>query len=797
MALELSHLVNAHPALVWIALADGRAEILNQRWCAYTGLGVNQAMGHGWQAAVHPNDLALVLERWRSCLVSGQPGEVEARLRRHDGQYRRFHFSVSPIADDSGRIVKWYGINTDIEDRVRSDAAARQRQWAFAQIVDGLPAIVALFTPNGRIMFCNRRMLEYLDETMEQVRAKTSAYNFHPDDRDEVLALWAASVRSGKPFDREARLCRADGVYRWHRTRVFPLHNAAGDIELWYGHSTDIDDTKRAESKLAAEKQLLERVAQGVPLPAMLEELCRLVEALAPSCYVSVLLIDPIGRTFRAGAGPSLPQSYIGFLDGRTIDANEDPWSLAIASKAPIISAHVAKDPRWASSSWSQRMTEFGLGSCWSTPIVSGRQQVLGIFAIYRREPENPTADEQELIERFAYIAGITIERAQADAALKASEAELRQAHTHLSEAQRLSKTGSFTSDLLMDEHTWSDELYRICEFEVGSRTTFERVREIVHPEDMPSYEAALASGFDGSGFDFMFRIVGGRNTVKHLHAVAHRVEQISDRPMFTGAVQDVTARKVAEDALTRARAELAHVARAMTIGALTASIAHEVSQPLSGVITNSSTCLRMLATSPPNLDGVRAAVQRTLRDGNRAAEVVQRLRGLFARQQPATEPVDLNEASREVLTLSSSELQDHGVILRTDLDETLPSVSGDRVQLQQVILNLVLNAADAMKTVDDRRRDLLLETAREDASLVRLSVRDSGVGIDPQNLAKVFDAFYTTKSHGMGVGLSISRSIIESHNGRLWATTNDGPGATFSFSIPCEPGQPSLKREG
>ena len=190
-------------------------------------------------------------------------------------------------------------------------------------------------------------------------------------------------------------------------------------------------------------------------------------------------------------------------------------------------------------------MMQFGLGSCWSTPIVSGHQQVLGIFAVYRREPESPTADEQELIERFTYIAGITIERAQADAALKASEAELRQAHTHLSEAQRLSKTGSFTSDLLTDEHTWSDELYRICEFEAGSAMTFERVRQIVHSEDLPLYEAALASGFDGSGFDFTFRIVGGRSTVKHLHAVAHRVEQIDDRQVFTGAVQDVTARKV------------------------------------------------------------------------------------------------------------------------------------------------------------------------------------------------------------------------------------------------------------
>jgi signal transduction histidine kinase len=218
----------------------------------------------------------------------------------------------------------------------------------------------------------------------------------------------------------------------------------------------------------------------------------------------------------------------------------------------------------------------------------------------------------------------------------------------------------------------------------------------------------------------------------------------------------------------------------------LSASITHEINQPLSGIITNASTCLRMLAADPPNLDGARTTAQRTLRDGNRAAEVIQRLRGLFAHKQPRTEPVDLNDAALEVLALSSSELQRSHVIVRTDFDEGLPDVRGDRVQLQQVILNLILNAADAMREVDGRPRNLMVATTREETNQVRLSVRDSGVGIDPEGLERLFEAFYTTKSHGMGIGLSISRSIIESHEGRLWASAHEGPGATFSFSIPC-----------
>jgi C4-dicarboxylate-specific signal transduction histidine kinase len=202
-------------------------------------------------------------------------------------------------------------------------------------------------------------------------------------------------------------------------------------------------------------------------------------------------------------------------------------------------------------------------------------------------------------------------------------------------------------------------------------------------------------------------------------------------------------------------------------MGALTASIAHEVNQPLAGIMTNASTCLSMLAADPPNLEGARATTQRTLRDGNRASAVIKKLRALFARKQPAMEPVDLNDAAREVLLLSASELHRGRVTLRTDLDSSLSVLSGDRVQLQQVILNLVANAVDAMREVNNRPRNLLVATSWGEANEVLLSVCDSGVGIDTEHLGKLFDAFYTTKANGMGVGLSISRSIIESHEGR------------------------------
>jgi signal transduction histidine kinase len=223
-------------------------------------------------------------------------------------------------------------------------------------------------------------------------------------------------------------------------------------------------------------------------------------------------------------------------------------------------------------------------------------------------------------------------------------------------------------------------------------------------------------------------------------------------------------------------------------VSAFTASIAHEVNQPLSGIITNAGTCLRMLAADPPDVDGARETAKRTLRDGNRASDVITRLRALFSRRELTLEPLDINEIAQEVVALSLSELQRNRVVLQSQFGADLPPITGDRIQLQQVILNLLRNASDAMMGVHDRPRQLMIATEREATDRVRLSVRDVGVGIDAQSVNKLFDAFYTTKTDGMGIGLSVSRSIIESHHGRLWAEPNNGPGATFAFVVPAAP---------
>jgi PAS domain S-box-containing protein len=248
----------------------------------------------------------------------------------------------------------------------------------------------------------------------------------------------------------------------------------------------------------------------------------------------------------------------------------------------------------------------------------------------------------------------------------------------------------------------------------------------------------------------------------------------------------DITERNRTQDALHQAQAELAHVTRVATLGELTSSIAHEVNQPLAAIVTNGEICLRLLGRDVPDLDELRAAVHGMISDGRRASEVIRRLRAL-AKKTDITPRVwlNLNDVVDEVIPLVQREVLNYRITLRFDLAPALPPVLGDRVQLQQVIINLLINGIQAMASVDDRPRELLISSQRHETDQVLVAVRDSGIGIDPEIANRLFDAFFTTKPKGMGMGLSICRSIIEAHGGRVWASTNAGPGATFQFTLP------------
>jgi PAS domain S-box-containing protein len=905
MEKDLGPVLDALPGLVWTALPDGCVDFASQPWCEYTGLEVGELLGTGWQTAAHPEDLPDLLKRWRSMLSVGEAGAMEARLRRFDGEYRWFAFRVRPMVDGSGKIVKWFGLNVDIESRRRSD---RAREDHNRSIADTIPAMIAFMTPAGEVENVNRHFLEYVGSTLEELKGWKSGDPVHPGDLPSVIAAWDRAVATGEPYDIEHRIRRADGVYRWFHVRGTPFRDTRGHIVRWYVIQTDIDDRKRAETLLTGEKRLLEMAAAGHSMSDILAALCRLVEATTGGCYCSVVLVDASGARLEHGAAPSLPASFINSIIGRPVNIDSGPCAMAAYLNEQVIAADLALEKRWEAHEWCPMAMAHGLQACWSTPISSTIGKVVGAFAIYYDKPRTPTPEQQDLIAQFTHVASIAIERAQSDIALTQSEARkaaildaaldciitidhegrvidfnpaaertfgysrgeivgkqladaiippaLRKKHRQgmarylatgeaqligrrvemtalradgsefpvelaisriplegppsftcylrditerklseealqrsgafLTEGQRLSRTGSFSWCVATGEIIWSDQVYRIFEFNPAVPVTLELIGTRVHPEDIPLMEDMIArASTKADDFEYEHRLLMPDHSVKYLHLVAHATRSRDGRLEYVGAVQDVTKRRLAEEALEDIRSELAHVVRIASLGALTASIAHEVNQPLSGILTNASTCLRMLAADPPNVDGARETARRTIRDGNRASDVIVRLRALFGKRKFTMEPVDLNEAAQEVIALLTGELKKDRVNIQTEFVDDLPPVMGDRVQLQQVILNLVRNASDAMIGIDNRPRQLVVRTERDVDDCARMTVQDVGVGFNSRNTDRMFDAFFTTKANGMGIGLSVSRSIIENHHGRLWAQPNDGYGASFSFSVP------------
>jgi PAS domain S-box-containing protein len=368
----------------------------------------------------------------------------------------------------------------------------------------------------------------------------------------------------------------------------------------------------------------------------------------------------------------------------------------------------------------------------------------------------------------------------------KEAENALRQSETYLAEAQRLSHTGSFGWRVATGEIVWSEETFRIFGYDKAPFVTIDTVLQRIHPDDRARAQQTIdrASG-DGNDFDHGYRLLMPDGSIKHVHAMAHAVKDASDGIEFVGAVTDITARKRAEEELHEAQANLAHVTRVMALGELAASIAHEVNQPLAAVVANAAACLRWLDRETPNLEEARGTVRSIIKDGSRAGEVIQRVRALVNKTADQKAPLQINEVVNEVITLVQHELFSHRVSLRLELAPALPLVIADRIQLQQVILNLVINGIEAMQAVTNRPRELVIRTYPDKADQILVTVKDCGVGIAAENADRLFNAFFTTKSSGMGMGLSICRSIVDAHGGRLSASGNVGPGATFQFTLP------------
>ena len=367
----------------------------------------------------------------------------------------------------------------------------------------------------------------------------------------------------------------------------------------------------------------------------------------------------------------------------------------------------------------------------------------------------------------------------------KEAATEVASKEAYMAEAQRLSHTGSFGWSAASG-FVWSDETFRIFELDRETAPTVEAVIQRTHPEDRERVQRFIErASRDGGDWDVEHRLLLPDGAVKSLHVVVHAVRDEAGVLSFVGAVMDVTAARRAEEAVQAAQAELAHVARMTTLGELTAWIAHEVNQPLAGIVTNGTACLQWLGQKTPALDEARSSVEDMISDAQRAGDVILEIRALSRKTAPKRAPLDINDLIQGVVRLVTREAQAHGASVRLDLAPALPAVVGDRVQLQQVVINLVINAIQAMASVTARPRELSIRSRRNEAGHVLIEVADSGHGIGSTKADQLFKAFFTTKPAGMGMGLSICRSIIEAHGGTVWATDNTPSGAVFHFTLP------------
>lgn len=734
--------IDSIPVPVAVTTPTGEVESLNQPTLEYFGKTLEDLKGWKSSDVVHPDDLERTVASQIEAHETGRAYNVESRHLRADGIYRWFNVRGFPLRDSQGNILRWFHLLIDIEDRKRGELLLRESERQFKTIFDEAGTGITLIDLTAGEPIRNNRALQEMLGCSEEELSRFETYDrlTHEDDREKD-AISFRELCDGKrdSLRIEKHFIRKDGRFIWANVIFTLLRDHKGRPLYIIAIHEDITEHKLALEKLQANQDLLDLAQKSAG-------------AMAFDWYIQE----------KINTWSPEQEALFGLAPG-SFDGTYKGWKkMMYAPDWPTVVEAIQHAHQTGTVEAEYRVVWPDGSLHWLS--TNGRMFFDG---------------EGNPLRMVGFTSDVT-RRKQAEEALRRSQA-------FLTEGQQLARMGNFSWQVATKNITWSEQLYRIFEFESSVPMTLELIATRVHPDDMPMiYDMAERAERGEKDFEYEHRLLMPDRSIKHLHVVAHRTYDQDGRLEYIGAVQDVTERRLSEEALSKVRSELAHVTRVTSLGTLTASIAHEVNQPLSGIITNASTCLRMLAADPPNVEGARETARRTIRDGNRASEVISRLRALFGKKEPTNEPVDLNEAAREVIALSLSELHRKQVVSQSDFDEDLPTVMGDRVQLQQVILNLLLNASDAMNDIADRPRLVVIKTEPYEGNHVRLTVKDAGVGLEPENVGKLFDAFYTTKNSGMGIGLSVSRSIIESHHGRLWAMPNeDEPGATFSFSIP------------
>ncbi|WP_454818964.1 PAS domain-containing protein [Labrys neptuniae] len=756
---ELSHLVDMVPVQIRRLSPAGEPTFFNKRLLDFyglSGLAELDAFGTSRQTAamrnlVHPDDTYRLQEAVRHSVTTGEPYAMKYRLRRADGTYRWVDGRGEPLRDQYGAITQWYAISIDIDDEMRAQEALRVRERELSQLVDMVPSLLWRLSETGEPVFFSKRMVEFLGfdvEAFKHLKAEglggTIAAIVHPDDATKFEAVLNHSLVTGESFSLNYRLRRADGVYRWMSGRAEPMCNEEGAVVQWYGLSHDIDDQARAEEELRTSKQQLEQMIDALPINILS------FDAAGKITYGSRRYLDTVGA----------PMAHIQDFNALAEDlAHPDDFPVmfarakhGFATGQPFVNRFRRRDKqgiyRWIEARARPLSNADGAIVQWYIISIDIEDEMLAQEALRERE-------------RFLWRLVETLP-AMIDCATPNGEPVYR--------SQQLRE---FLG-------------YNIEELEGTGKPRLDGTLDAgIHPDDLASfkerYALSLATGEPYVRKHRLRRFDGEYRWVETRAAAMRDSEGAIVQ--WNVICLDIDSEVRTQEELRRAQASLARASQAASLSELSASIAHEVNQPLAAIVANSSACDRWLSADPPNVERAKITAERIIRDANSAADVVSRIRALFKQSVEPRSNTTLSSVIAEAHSLIAEEALRRRVRIEFDVERDLPRVALDRVHIQQVLVNLIRNGMDAMEAITGDR-NIAVRACRVE-NVVQIEIADHGVGVEfPE---RIFEPFFTTKENGMGMGLAICRSIIERHGGRLWAKNTHSGGATFMFTLPVE----------
>jgi PAS domain S-box-containing protein len=775
---ELREVIETIPSMAWSAAPDGAAEFFNRRWLEYAGLTADQARGWGWTVAVHPDDLNPLVDYWRTIMASGQSGEVEARLRRFDGVYRWFLFRATPSLDDNGRVVKWYGTNTDIEERKRAEQALRSSEAYLAEAQRlTLTGSCAIDGTSREILYWSEEMFRLFGFDRQQGLPMWDQWvqRIHPEDRDKFRMAGDRTFLKKVDCDVEFRIVKPDGTVKHIHGIGHPVLSRDGELIQVVGTMVDVTERRHAEESLRrnesylAQAQRLAHIgswawdATGRNAVHVSEEWCRIYgfdpKDGMPGWEQRLQRVHPEDRArFQLTIDRAVAEKSDYDMEFRILPLH-----------APGRYIHSVGHPVLGPS--GELLQFVGV----SMDITESKQAEEAFrFIVVGTAATTGSDFFQSLVQHMAQ-------------ALRA-----RYAFVTTCDDQKHARTLAFWKGDGFGENFEFDIADTPCEKVLhGELCHYRQALQGLFPLDKVLADWQAESYLGLPMLDRSNRVIG-HIAILDDRAMEADLRAIDLLKIFASRAAAELKRQRAEDELQAALQErerlrqelanLAHLNRVSTVGELAASLAHEIKQPIGAAVTNADACVRLLDRAQPDIGDAREAALEMAKDARRAAEIIDRVRSLYQKGSSQLETIEVNEVISEMVVMLQNEADRHSVSIRTDLAGELPAVMADRVQLQQVLMNLMINGIEAML---DTSGELTIKSKLADDGQLLISVTDTGVGLPTEKVDQVFNPFFTTKSQGTGLGLAITRSIVESHGGRIWATGNSGRGATFFFTLP------------